>query len=88
MIRTHRGLSEASSVDLATLYQERRRELNFEGHELFDLARTQRGLVRTDFNGTINKDVAFPDYKWAMAIPQTEMDANVNMQQNDGYSGK
>ncbi len=88
MIRTHRGLSEASSVDLATLYQERRRELNFEGHELFDLARTQRGLVRTDFNGTINKDVAFPDYKWAMAIPQTEMDANVNMQQNDGYSSK
>jgi hypothetical protein len=88
MIRTNRGLPEASSVDLAAIYVERRRELNFEGHELFDLARTQRGLVRYDFDGTINKDVPFPDYKWAMAIPQTEMDANANMQQNDGYSSK
>jgi hypothetical protein len=84
-IRTHRGLAVAASVDVQTIYEERRRELNFEGNELFDLGRTERGLVRNDFDGTVNKDIPFPDYRWAMAIPQTEIDANVNMQQNDGY---
>jgi hypothetical protein len=84
-IRTHRGLTEAISVSVDDIYLERRRELNFEGHELFDLARTQRGLVRNDYSGTTNKDIPFPDYRWAMAIPQSEIDANVNMQQNDGY---
>ena len=84
-LRTQRGLTEAATVTLNDIYLERRRELNFEGHELFDLARTQRGVVRNDFEGTVNKDIPFPDYRWAMAIPQTEIDANVNMQQNDGY---
>lgn len=84
-LRANRGLDPAGSVSLADIYQERRRELNFEGHELFDLARTQRSLSRTDYDGTVNQNVAFPDFRWAMAIPQTETDANVNMQQNDGY---
>jgi hypothetical protein len=84
-LRTQRGLTEAAGVTLEDIYLERRRELNFEGHELFDLARTQRGVVRTDFVGTVNKDIPYPDYRWAMAIPQTEIDANVNMEQNDGY---
>ena len=91
-IRTHRGLTAAATVDLTEIYRERRRELCFEGNELFDLARTQRSLVRTDFTGLINKDIAFvvggsaeTNYLWAMPIPQTEKDANVNMVQNPGY---
>jgi len=91
-IRTHRGLTAAATVDLTEIYKERRRELCFEGNELFDLARTQRSLVRTDFTGLINKDIAFvvggsaeTNYLWAMPIPQTEKDANVNMVQNPGY---
>ena len=70
---------------LNDIYAERRRELCFEGHELFDLARTKRGLTRTDYDGSINKDVAFPDYKWAMPIIQAELDANENCVQNEGY---
>jgi starch-binding outer membrane protein, SusD/RagB family len=91
-IRTNRGLAAATTVDLPEIYRERRRELCFEGNELFDLARTQRSLVRVDFTGLVNKDVPFAfggsaetNYLWAMPIPQAEVDANVNMVQNPGY---
>ncbi len=91
-IRTHRGLAAAATVNLQNIYNERRRELCFEGNELFDLARTERSLVRTDYNGVENQNVDFivggtpvQNYLWAMPIPQAETDANVNMVQNPGY---
>lgn len=84
-IRSKRGASLLSNITLAQVYEERRMELCYEGHELFDLARTQRNLVRTDYDGADNQNVDFPDYKWAMPIPQSEMDANINMVQNPGY---
>ena len=91
-IRTNRGLAVAASVDLAEIYRERRRELAFEGNELYDLARTQRSLDREDFTGLSNEDITFApggsaetNNLWAMPIPQSEMDANVNMVQNPGY---
>jgi len=91
-IRTNRGLTAVTTVDLDEIYKERRRELSFEGNELFDLARTQRSLVRVDYGGLSNKNITFApggtaetNYLWAMPIPQSEMDANVNMVQNPGY---
>ena len=91
-IRTNRGLEAASGVSKNDIYAERRRELCFEGNELFDLARTQRSLTRTDYTGLSNKDIPFAaggtalvNYKWAMPIPQAEIDANVNCEQNPGY---
>lgn len=84
-IREPLGLDAATSVSLSNIYDERRRELCFEGHQLFDLARTKRSLTRTDYDGSVNKDVAFPDYKWAMPIIQAEVDANKNVIQNLGY---
>jgi starch-binding outer membrane protein, SusD/RagB family len=84
-IREPLGLNAVSSVTLNDIYDERRRELCFEGHQLFDLARTKRSLSRTDFDGAVNKDVPFPDYKWAMPIIQGELDANENCIQNEGY---
>jgi starch-binding outer membrane protein, SusD/RagB family len=91
-IRTKRGLVAATTVDLTEIYKERRRELCFEGNEVFDLARTQRSLVRIDYTGLVNQNITFvaggsPDanYLWAMPIPQGEVDANVNMVQNPGY---
>ncbi|HDR88689.1 MAG TPA: RagB/SusD family nutrient uptake outer membrane protein [Bacteroidetes bacterium] len=92
-IRTRRGLTGATTVSLQDIYDERRRELCFEGHELFDLARTQRSLERTDYSGAANEDVAFipggtpvQNYLWAMPIPQAEIDSNANIEQNPGYS--
>ncbi len=84
-LRGPRGLDAVTSVLLSDIYDERRRELCFEGHQLFDLARTKRSLTRTDFDGTVNKDVPFPDNKWAMPIIQDEIDANENCIQNEGY---
>jgi hypothetical protein len=92
-LRTKRGLAvTATAPALSDIYKERRRELCFEGNELFDLARTQRSLVRVDFTGSMRKDIPFvkggtasTNYLWAMPLPQSECDANVNMVQNPEY---
>jgi len=91
-IRTNRGLAAAAGVTLQDIYDERRRELCFEGNQLFDLARTQRSLDRTDYDGASNEDIPFiqggtalENYLWAMPIPLGEVDANDNMEQNPGY---
>ena len=86
-IRTNRGLASASSVTQNDIFDERRRELCFEGHLLFDYARQQRSLDRVDESNRLSgiEDVPFPNYLWAMPIPLAEMDANINMEQNPGY---
>lgn len=75
----------APSPSATSIFTERRKELAFEGHIAYDYARTKTSLVRTDYDGMTNKDVPFPNYKWAMPIPKREMDANPNMVQNEGY---
>ncbi len=85
-IRSNRGASNIANPTLTDIYQERRMELCFEGHEMFDLARTGRGLTRVDFDGAVNQNIDYPDYRWAMPIPQGERDANPNVEQNPGYS--
>ena len=66
-------------------FDERRKELMFEGHIVYDYARCKKSLKRTDFDDVNNKDIEFPNYKWAMPIPKREMNANPNMEQNPGY---
>ena len=83
MIRTNRGLAPKTSNILFTdISDERRRELCFEGHILFDLARRKENLVRNDYDALINKDIPFPDNRWAIPIPKSEFDGNENMVQN------
>jgi hypothetical protein len=84
-IRSNRGASTLGDITLNELYLERRRELCYEGHERFDLARTGRGLTRADYDGAVNQNIPFPDYRWAMPIPQAEIDANASMEQNPDY---
>ncbi|MCC5942167.1 MAG: RagB/SusD family nutrient uptake outer membrane protein [Balneolaceae bacterium] len=69
---------------------ERRLELALEGQRLFDLARhemdvpnppTPSGFSR--FNN--GEDLPFGDYRYALPIPNAEMNANGNMVQNQGY---
>lgn len=87
MIRTNRGLNAAVTITADDIFNERRKELCFEGHIFFDYARLNKSLVREDEDGRIteNKDVPFPSYLWAMPIPIGEMEANPNMVQNDNY---
>ncbi|SKA43098.1 SusD family protein [Chitinophaga eiseniae] len=66
---------------------ERRKELAFEGHRLFDLARTGTPFVKfLASDRTIS--VALPGPKIILPIPQRELDANPNIrhQQNEGYN--
>ena len=67
------------------VFDERRKELAFEGHIVYDYARCKKSLTRVDFDDVKNKDVAFPSYMWAMPIPERELEANANMVQNPGY---
>lgn len=59
---------------------ERRKELAFEGHRLFDLKRLQRGFTRTDCvltNG--NCSVSYPSDLYEWPIPQAETNANTSI---------
>ena len=83
-VASNRGTT-APTPSETNVFNERRKELFFEGHIAYDYARCKKDLVRSDFDGVVNKDVAAGDYKWAMPIPSREMNANPNMQQNPGF---
>jgi len=89
ILRINRGLANATTVNLQDIYDERRRELCFEGNQLWDLSRTGRGLDRDEseikITETDNIDIPFPDYRWAMPIPAQEIFVNVNLKQNPNY---
>ncbi|HVI43351.1 MAG TPA: RagB/SusD family nutrient uptake outer membrane protein [Chitinophaga sp.] len=66
---------------------ERRRELAFEGHRIFDLTRTKKSFIKY-LAGDRNIPVDLPSPKIILPIPQRELDANPNIrhQQNEGYN--
>jgi hypothetical protein len=74
-----RGIT-AESPSKTSIFNERRKELAFEGHYFFDCKRTQTSVTRTD-GGGINMDGT--SKKWAMPIPKHEIDANPNCKQNE-----
>ena len=83
----NRGATLYTGVTENDIFIERRKELAFEGHLWFDYARTGRSMTRTDYTGTNlnNKDIPFPDYRWALPISASEIDVNPNLVQNPGY---
>ena len=83
-VRTKRGC-ESIAATPTNIFDERRRELAFEGHGFFDFHRSKKSVTRTDFHEDKNQNVAFPSYQWALPIPLHEMDINPNMVQNEGY---
>ena len=65
---------------------ERRRELSFEGHGIFDINRNKLDLNRVDC--TAPDDACFrsyPDDRFILAIPLQELDVNPNIVQNPSY---
>lgn len=85
------GIATYTEGSLENVLAERRLELAMEGHRLYDLARngldipnpaTPAGFVR--FND--GDDLPFGDYRYALPIPNAEMNANPNMVQNSGYN--
>ena len=81
-LRQKRGLSVltpnqvSSSEDfLQAVLNERRAELNFEGHRYFDLARKRK----------IKSVLNIEDFRSIFPIPNREIIANPNIKQNPGY---
>lgn len=74
---------------------ERRLELAFEGHRFFDLKRQNLPVDRSDFGDLADgTGVTLPadalllpadDPRFQLPLPQAELNANPNMQQNPGY---
>ncbi|QJD96682.1 RagB/SusD family nutrient uptake outer membrane protein [Mucilaginibacter robiniae] len=74
------------------IFTERRKELFAEGHRWFDLKRTTRTIQRTDLSGgaqSVKDATSLPSSSkvWVFPIPQSELDANANIrnQQSTGW---
>ncbi len=81
LIRNRAGLASLATVDLATILNERRLELAFEGQRLHDIKRTMASTSGTDnTNG-----LAWNSPRLILPIPQRERDVNKNLTPNEGY---
>ncbi len=74
-VHTRAGLPAATVVTLNDILLERRLELAHEGFKIHDMKRLKQSVGTLAYNAD---KLVFP-------IPQREMDANVNLQQNSGY---
>ena len=85
MITSNRGAAAYSSVGPVDIQVERRKELAWEGHYVYDLARWGMPVQRAEADYpllTQNFDVPFPSTKWALPLPKSELDVNDNLVQN------
>ncbi|MEM6630618.1 MAG: RagB/SusD family nutrient uptake outer membrane protein [Bacteroidota bacterium] len=90
LIRTRAGLpsfNPSASEILAEVLLERRKELAFEGHRSYDIFRNELNLERIECNlpSGINCTVPFTSHLTAFPIPRSELNANPNMAQTEGY---
>jgi starch-binding outer membrane protein, SusD/RagB family len=76
--------TETGSELLDAILIERRKELVCEGHRFFDVKRTTRTFDRIT-NCTDFCTLASNAREWAWPIPQSEILANPNIKQNEGY---
>lgn len=80
-IRTRAGLDPVTSILTEEVFEERRREFAFENQRWFDLLRTGKIKEIMSLHGKQMQDfhVLFP-------IPQSEIDINPKLIQNEGYN--
>jgi starch-binding outer membrane protein, SusD/RagB family len=84
---------ETGTSLLNAILLQRRLELAFEGHRFFDLKRLGLAVTRTSSGDFIDGTGAAPAVngieagspKFALPIPQSELDVNKNITQNGGY---
>ncbi len=91
-VRTRAGLPDIDETSPGTftekLLQERRVELAFEGHRWFDLVRLDQFIPVMNAEGTVpyEKGNLVQEYHRVFPIPQSEIDVNPNLEQNNGYT--
>lgn len=76
-IRVRAQISELTELTEEVIWEERYKELAFEGHLIHDIKRTERNVG----------DLTYDDDALVFPIPQREIDANsaLSGEQNDGY---
>lgn len=87
VITSNRGAEAYTSAGPVDIQTERRKELAWEGHYLYDLARwglpVERSKAAAEYPLiTQNQDIPFPSPKWALPLPKSELDVNENLVQN------
>jgi hypothetical protein len=78
-------LSNESDDILEALFAERRKELCFEGHLLFDIARYQKNVVREEGCAAKLCNLTYPSNYFVLPIPERNVELNSNLIQNEGY---
>lgn len=71
---------------LALVLRERVKELCFEGHNFFDLARRGQDVKREASTNSTMRLLTWPNDRYVLPIPETELLANLNMQPNPGVN--
>jgi hypothetical protein len=86
-----RANPEAESVTasgealLDAILRERRKELAFEGHLLYDIIRYKNDVTRAYCSGEPSCTEPYPSSKFVLPIPQDALTANSELTQNEGY---
>ncbi len=84
-IPNHRNATPYATATLNNVYEERRKELAMEGHRFFDLMRWSKDVPKVDPGQTFSATIPFGDSRLAFPIPQVEINANPQIEQNKGY---
>jgi hypothetical protein len=82
------GYTSSGQQLINDIINERRKELAFEGLRLFDLTRLNLEIIRPKqpFSYTTYEYVSLTDHRRIQSIPQSELDANPNITENNpGY---
>ena len=84
VIISYSTLNELSEI----VAEERVKELFLEGHRLFDITRRKEDLRRDPSTNSSVKEIKYPDDRFILPIPLTELDANPALHSNPINSTK
>ena len=84
-VPVERNATLYTEATLDNILLERRKELCFEGFRFDDLARTGRNIPLVDPLHQTHGGPVYGSYHYTFAIPSSEINANTNMVQNNGY---
>jgi hypothetical protein len=62
-----------------------KKELCFENHLFYDLARLKKDISRDEGCISLQCDLNYPNFRYAQPIPQGSVNVNSNLEQNEGY---
>ncbi len=68
-VNDYNPASPTQQMVIDEILNERRRELCFEGHYMFDLARNKKSIIRNDCQAIMNCNVTYPSPKYVVPIP-------------------